>query len=179
MLFRSSNGFRAKQLGAPRQRVQGEEGMRRRQGADAAFEHGAAVEPTMVRISTMKDQPSKCKGFAFLEFAKYDKMELCLTKFHHSMFNDGVSEARKINVELTYVPLCALLITSSLTLACSAGGGGGKSVARKEKLVAKNEKLNEERQRTGAERVKDKVDRRTQAADAENGMHPSRRRRIE
>lgn len=65
--------------------------------------HFAAVEPTSVRLLTMKDNPTKCKGYAFLEFARYDKMELCLSKFHHSMFNDGKSEPRKINVELTYV----------------------------------------------------------------------------
>jgi nucleolar protein 6 len=54
-----------------------------------------------VRLMTMKDDPSRCKGFAFVDFARYDKMELCLTKFHHSIFNDGISDARKINVELT------------------------------------------------------------------------------
>jgi len=95
-----------------------------------------------------------------LEFARYDKMELCLTKFHHSMFNDGKSEARKINVELT-------------------AGGGGKSKVRREKLLMKNEKLNEERQRIATDRVKEKAERRAQAEDGENGMHPSRRRRIQ
>jgi nucleolar protein 6 len=67
----------------------------------AVESHLASVEPTAVRLMTMKDDPSRCKGFAFVEFARYDKMELCLTKFHHSIFNDGISDARKINVELT------------------------------------------------------------------------------
>ncbi|KAF8249731.1 hypothetical protein K440DRAFT_543053 [Wilcoxina mikolae CBS 423.85] len=127
----------------------------------AVEKHFSAVEPTSVRLNTMKDNPSKCKGFAFLEFGSYDKMELCLTKFHHSMFSDGKSEARKINVELT------------------AGGGGGKSKVRREKLMVKNEKLNEERQRVATDRVKEKAERHAQAEDVENGMHPSRRRRIQ
>jgi nucleolar protein 6 len=67
----------------------------------AVESHLASVEPTAVRLMTMKGDPSRCKGFAFVEFARYDKMELCLTKFHHSIFNDGISDARKINVELT------------------------------------------------------------------------------
>lgn len=43
----------------------------------------------------------------------------------------------------------------------------------------KNEKLNEERQRIATDRVKEKAERRAQAEDGENGMHPSRRRRIQ
>ncbi|KAA8899774.1 hypothetical protein FN846DRAFT_892336 [Sphaerosporella brunnea] len=122
----------------------------------AVEKHFASVEPTAVRLMTMKDDPSRCKGFAFVEFARYDKMELCLTKFHHSIFNDGISDARKINVELT-------------------AGGGGKSKTRKQKLRTKNEKLNEERKRSAADRAKDKVER---IENAEDGMHPSRRRRL-
>jgi nucleolar protein 6 len=38
-----------------------------------------------------------------VEFEGYDHMKTCLKVFHHSMFNDGLSPARKINVELTYV----------------------------------------------------------------------------
>jgi hypothetical protein len=32
-------------------------------------------------------------------------MKTCLKLFHHSMFDDGLSAPRKINVELTYVLL--------------------------------------------------------------------------
>lgn len=60
-----------------------------------------------------------------------------------------------------------------------AGGGGRKSKVRQEKLIVKNAKLNEERQQVASDRAKDKADRRAQAEDGENGMHPSRRRRIQ
>lgn len=62
---------------------------------------------------------------------------------------------------------------------CSAGGGGGKSKLRRERLAVKNEKLREERQRTAAGRVNDRIERKSQADDEGNGMHPSRRRRLE
>lgn len=58
--------------------------------------HFASAEPTSVRLATRKEDPQRCKGFAFIEFASYHKMEICLTAFHHTLF-DG----RKINVELT------------------------------------------------------------------------------
>ena len=65
--------------------------------------HFAAVKPTSVRALTQKDDPTKSKGIAFIEFEGYDHMKTCLKMFHHSMFDDGVSAPRKINVELTYV----------------------------------------------------------------------------
>lgn len=50
-----------------------------------------------------KDDPTKSKGYAFLEFDGYDHMKTCLKLFHHSNFDDGISLPRKISVELTYV----------------------------------------------------------------------------
>lgn len=38
-----------------------------------------------------------------MDFDNYDRMKTCLKLYHHSNFDDGVSSARKINVELTYV----------------------------------------------------------------------------
>ncbi|EMC98374.1 hypothetical protein BAUCODRAFT_121246 [Baudoinia panamericana UAMH 10762] len=87
-------------------------------------------------------QTKKSKGFAFLEFENYDRMETCLKLYHHGMFDPedyvagiGKSQAkgkkksgRRINVELT-------------------AGGGGKAGARMEKIKAKNVKLEEERKR--------------------------------
>jgi nucleolar protein 6 len=67
--------------------------------------HFASVKPISVRHLTHKDDPKKSKGAAFVEFDGYDHMKTCLKLFHHSMFDDGISPARKINVELTYVPL--------------------------------------------------------------------------
>ena len=36
-----------------------------------------------------------------MDFDNYDRMKTCLKLYHHSSFDDGVSSARKINVELT------------------------------------------------------------------------------
>lgn len=66
-----------------------------------------------------------------------------------------------------------------LTGVSRAGGGGSKSKLRREKLAVKNRKLDEERQRLASERQKDKTERRAQAGDQGNGMHPSRRRRLQ
>jgi len=65
--------------------------------------HFRSVEPTSIRLITKKDDPTTCKGFAFLEFERYDRMKLCLDRYHRSLFEDGISEGRKINVELTSV----------------------------------------------------------------------------
>ncbi|KAK3674403.1 hypothetical protein LTR78_005872 [Recurvomyces mirabilis] len=91
-------------------------------------------------------QTKKSKGFAFLEFESYDRMETCLKKYHHSLFDpDEYSEnagrfppppqrkgkkevGRRINVELT-------------------AGGGGAGEVRKEKIREKNVSLEEERKR--------------------------------
>ncbi|TKA72603.1 hypothetical protein B0A55_06416 [Friedmanniomyces simplex] len=97
----------------------------------------------------------KSKGFAFLEFENYDRMETCLKKYHHTLFDPedyraekgkfggggagggggcgergkGVKgKGRQINVELT-------------------AGGGGKGEGRKEKIRDKNVGLEEERRR--------------------------------
>jgi nucleolar protein 6 len=74
--------------------------------------HFASVKPISVRHLTHKDDPKKSKGAAFVEFDGYDHMKTCLKLFHHSMFDDGISPARKINVELTYVPYTTPLSTS-------------------------------------------------------------------
>lgn len=68
---------------------------------ESVAKHFAAVKPKSVRHLTQKDNPSKSKGIAFVEFDGYDHMKTCLKLFHHSNFDDGISSARKINVELT------------------------------------------------------------------------------
>lgn len=65
--------------------------------------HFASVHPQSVRHLTKKEDPTKSKGCAFVEFAGYDHMKTCLKLMHHSTFDDGKSAPRKINVELTYV----------------------------------------------------------------------------
>ncbi|CAO3670130.1 unnamed protein product [Rhizopus microsporus] len=73
-----------------------------------------------IRLLTDK-ATGKPKGFAFMEFENAKDMNKALA-FHHTFF-----KKRQINVELT------------------AGGGGSKSDARKEKLKEKNKRLAEER----------------------------------
>ena len=63
--------------------------------------HFGSVKPDSIRHITHKDELSKSKGFAFLEFTSYDRMKTCLKLYHHSQFEDGLSGGRRINVELT------------------------------------------------------------------------------
>lgn len=64
--------------------------------------HFASLSPIAVRCLTNKgDTKHTCKGIAFVEFANVWTQRTCLDRFHHSMFDDGQSAARKINVELT------------------------------------------------------------------------------
>ncbi|KAG0376253.1 hypothetical protein BGX24_008023 [Mortierella sp. AD032] len=75
-----------------------------------------------VRVQTDK-VTGKGKGFAFMEFPEVEAMQKAL------YFNKTLIKERPINVELT------------------AGGGGNKSAARKQKIVQKNDALNEERRK--------------------------------
>ncbi|KAI5364734.1 Putative RNA recognition motif domain, nucleotide-binding alpha-beta plait domain superfamily [Septoria linicola] len=144
--------------------------------------HFAKLQPFTLRHRT-DPKTKKSKGFAFLEFENYDRMKTCLKIYHHSMFdpeaidsgkveggpdagavmttgangdeggvhpdrrNGGAGRgyhkkketARKINVELT------------------AGGGGGKSDGRKEKIKEKNVRLNEQRERRAELEKKEKA----------------------
>lgn len=63
--------------------------------------HFATLSPIAVRCLKNKGDDKPCRGIAFVEFGKVWHMRTCLDKFHHSLFDDGVSPARKINVELT------------------------------------------------------------------------------
>jgi len=63
--------------------------------------HFGTVKPKSIRHLTKKEDPSKSKGCAFVEFDDYTQMETALRLFHHSVFNDGLGPGRKINVELT------------------------------------------------------------------------------
>lgn len=154
--------------------------------------HFSKLQPKAIRMSTDK-QTGKSKGFAFLEFDNYDKMKTCLKLYHHSIFDpepeaqenasrqgfrkDQKSAGRKINVELT------------------AGGGGGKSAGRKDKIRQKNQKLDEERARDWEKKRKDEIEKerkgkggqRVSGANAEDtakvgddrgDIHPSRLGRV-
>lgn len=121
--------------------------------------HFAAVHPVSVRNLTQKDDPTKSKGCAFVEFEGYDHMKTCLKTYHHSEFDDGKSAARKINVELT-------------------AGGGGNTKVRKGKIAEKNEKLTEQRTRRIGEEEKQKLVKRGVTEEDQSGIHPSRRARV-
>jgi nucleolar protein 6 len=90
--------------------------------------HFKSIMPFSIRLPMKEDAPTKCKGWGFLEFEQFDKLKTALKLYHHSMFNDGISPERKINVELTV-------------------GGGGNSEKRKYKIKEKNKKLSDERTR--------------------------------
>lgn len=63
-------------------------------------EHFAKIKPTEIRLRTYKGT-NKFMGTCFVEFDRFDRMETCLKKYHHSVFPDGKKkEGRKINVEL-------------------------------------------------------------------------------
>ena len=62
--------------------------------------HFLKVQPKSIRHRTEKGG-AKSKGFAFLEFDGYDRLKTCLKLYHGSSFDDGISPARKLNVELT------------------------------------------------------------------------------
>ncbi|OBT64533.1 hypothetical protein VE03_05333 [Pseudogymnoascus sp. 23342-1-I1] len=121
--------------------------------------HFAAVHPVSVRNLTAKDDPTKSKGCAFVEFEGYDHMKTCLKTYHHSEFDDGKSAARKINVELT-------------------AGGGGNTKVRKGKIAEKNGKLMEQRTRRIGEEEKQKLVKRGVTEEDQTGIHPSRRARV-
>ncbi|RMJ09799.1 hypothetical protein CDV36_010580 [Fusarium kuroshium] len=132
--------------------------------ADTIQAHFASLSPIHVRCMSDPADTKPCRGFAFVEFAKVWHMRTCLDKFHHSMFEDGVSPARRINVELT-------------------AGGGGKTKRRQEKIHEKNRKLNEnrtkriERERNAKEEARANGNT-SQQQHLEDAIHPSRRGRV-
>ncbi|KAG5974088.1 hypothetical protein E4U58_003688 [Claviceps cyperi] len=125
--------------------------------------HFASLNPISVRCLKNKDDSNPCRGIAFVEFANVWSMRTCLDKFHHTIFEDGVSAGRKINVELT-------------------AGGGGSTKFRKDKIREKNVKLDENRaKRIEKEKMTkqqqgggEKKGRQGKEAGVEVGVHPSR-----
>ncbi|KAH6630289.1 hypothetical protein B0J18DRAFT_96287 [Chaetomium sp. MPI-SDFR-AT-0129] len=135
--------------------------------ADTVRAHFATLQPISVRLLTQRDDPSKSRGIAFVEFGRYDHMKTCLEKFHHTEFVDGrTGQPRRINVELT-------------------AGGGGKTSARQDKIKQKNAKLNEERANRMAREEEAKQEKaaatgsgKTQEQRDQDAIHPSRRGRV-
>ena len=77
--------------------------------SESVTAHFSKIAPISVRVATDKKDGNKCRGFGFVEFEAFDRMQTCLKLYHHSSFDDGKSPARKINVELTCVPLPLIL----------------------------------------------------------------------
>ncbi|PKS09370.1 hypothetical protein jhhlp_003984 [Lomentospora prolificans] len=130
--------------------------------AESIGAHFASLNPAQVRCLTKRDDPTKCRGCAFIDFTSSKDMRTCLDKMHHSTFNDGISKPRKINVELT-------------------AGGGGKTSNRMDKIKRKNEKLNANRLKRieqEKEEKKHKAKETNGNGGAEDSMHPSRRARL-
>lgn len=71
--------------------------------AESIKAHFAPLHPTSVRCLNKRDDPTKCRGCAFVEFSSSKSIRTCLDKWHHSTFDDGISKARKINIEMTCV----------------------------------------------------------------------------
>ncbi|KAI1001475.1 hypothetical protein K3495_g6727 [Podosphaera aphanis] len=125
--------------------------------------HFAKLKPVSVRNLTQKNDPQKSRGMAFVEFENYDTHKTALKVMHHSSFDDGISEPRKINVELTV-------------------GGGGNKDGRQAKIKTKNERLDEQRQRRAQEEAKEKAKSKSDgnrrevntAKTEKNAIHPSR-----
>lgn len=69
--------------------------------AETIRAHFASLGPVSVRCLRNKGDANPCRGIAFVEFPCVRTMSTCLDKFHHTVFEDGVSAGRKINVELT------------------------------------------------------------------------------
>ncbi|KAH7305042.1 hypothetical protein B0I35DRAFT_382213 [Stachybotrys elegans] len=136
--------------------------------AETIKAHFASLSPISVRCMKNPNDDKPCRGIAFVEFGKVWHQRTCLDKFHHSLFDDGVSPARKINVELT-------------------AGGGGKSKHRQEKILEKNKKLNENRTKRihkeqnakeEAKKASARKEQMEQKQDVEDSIHPSRRGRV-
>ncbi|GAB0138335.1 hypothetical protein EsDP_00006571 [Epichloe bromicola] len=129
--------------------------------AETIRAHFASLGPISVRCLRNKGDANPCRGIAFVEFPCVRTMSTCLDKFHHTVFEDGVSAGRKINVELT------------------AGGGGGTKF-RKDKIREKNKKLDENRSKRIEKEKAAKVEGGGAAKEErdgdgrEGGIHPSR-----
>jgi nucleolar protein 6 len=64
-------------------------------------EHFKKIPPSSIRLAQNKDT-GKCRGFAFLEWASWDKLQTAFQLYHHTEIStDGGKTTRKINVEIT------------------------------------------------------------------------------
>ncbi|KAH0438043.1 RNA binding protein [Colletotrichum camelliae] len=119
--------------------------------------HFSAYSPSAVRCLNKDNNPNVCRGIAFLEFSNGSNMRTCLDKMHHTEFDDGLSPARRINLELS-------------------AGGGGKSRFRQEKIKSRNVQLDENRVKRMQKEEEYKKQRVSEGGTntQQDSIHPSR-----
>ncbi|KAE9578309.1 putative RNA-binding protein [Colletotrichum fructicola] len=119
--------------------------------------HFSAYNPSAVRCLNKDNNPNVCRGIAFLEFSNGSNMRTCLDKMHHTEFDDGLSPARRINLELS-------------------AGGGGKSKFRREKIKSRNVQLDENRVKRMQKEEEYKKQRVSEGGSntQQDSIHPSR-----
>ncbi|KAF4914843.1 putative RNA-binding protein [Colletotrichum viniferum] len=119
--------------------------------------HFSAYNPSAVRCLNKDNNPNVCRGIAFLEFSNGSNMRTCLDKMHHTEFDDGLSPARRINLELS-------------------AGGGGKSKFRREKIKSRNVQLDENRVKRMQKEEEYKKQRMSEGGSntQQDSIHPSR-----
>lgn len=122
--------------------------------------HFSALHPSSVRLLTERDNPTKSRGIAFVEFGHFSHMKTCLAKFHHTEFTDARGQTRRINVELT-------------------AGGGGRKDARMDKVRERNQRLNEERARRIAKEEADKEEKSAGARAKAGQQEGEKKKKVE
>ncbi|KAF3802240.1 putative RNA-binding protein [Colletotrichum gloeosporioides] len=143
--------------------------------------HFSAYNPSAVRCLNKDNDPNVCRGIAFLEFSNGSNMRTCLDKMHHTEFDDGLSPARRINLELSYALPSTPPPSSSTDPYANQGlsysaGGGGKSKFRREKIKSRNVQLDENRVKRMQKEEEYKKQRVSEGGTntQQDSIHPSR-----
>ncbi|KAK5679498.1 hypothetical protein LTS10_008318 [Elasticomyces elasticus] len=140
--------------------------------------HFKKLQPFILRHRT-DPATGKSKGFAFLEFEQFDRMETCIKKYHHSIFDPADYKGDRAKLAEPGMAASGAVNSNTLGLGPKAkksrarqinveltAGGGGKSESRTSKIRDKNITLEEERvKRAEAELKAESVGRRGGASD--------------
>ncbi|KAK3625233.1 hypothetical protein LTR56_012027 [Elasticomyces elasticus] len=140
--------------------------------------HFKKLQPFILRHRT-DPTTGKSKGFAFLEFEQFDRMETCIKKYHHSIFDPADYKGDRAKLAEPGMAASGAVNSNTLGLGPKAkksrarqinveltAGGGGKSESRTSKIRDKNITLEEERvKRAEAELKAESVGRRGGASD--------------
>ncbi|KAK4950170.1 hypothetical protein LTR10_011148 [Elasticomyces elasticus] len=140
--------------------------------------HFKKLQPFILRHRT-DPTTGKSKGFAFLEFEQFDRMETCIKKYHHSIFDPADYKGDRVEMAEPGMAAAGAVNSNTLGLGPKAkksrarqinveltAGGGGKSESRTSKIRDKNITLEEERvKRAEAELKAESVGRRGGVSD--------------